>query len=130
MLSLRPKTHCHSAHKLTTQPRKGAGRAAASFAGSLAQPAPPSALQHLRYRSVFISDLHLGTPQAQAESLLDFLQTVQQAAKRELPGGICNCAHLPTNLRVERRCKPRLCILWETSWTGGSSGATGAWPGA
>ena len=120
MLSLRPKTHFHTAPKVTIQPRLSARRAAASFAGSLAQPAPPGALQHLRYRSVFISDLHLGTPQAQAESLLDFLQTVRQAARRERPGGICNCAHLPAEPRRDRRCKLRRCILWETSWTDGS----------
>jgi hypothetical protein len=29
-----------------------------------------------KYRSVFISDLHLGTPQAQTHVLLPFLQTV------------------------------------------------------
>jgi len=30
------------------------------------------------YRSVFISDLHLGTPQSQAHVLLPFLQQVNQ----------------------------------------------------
>ncbi len=72
------------AHQLTQQPARKRTRslraAAAHPAGALAQAAPPGAAhlgQALRFRSVFISDLHLGTPQSQADTLLDFLQTVR-----------------------------------------------------
>jgi len=39
------------------------------------EPAPPAG--HVRVRTVWISDLHLGTPGCQAAALLDFLRTVE-----------------------------------------------------
>ena len=43
------------------------------------QPDPEAAddAASLRYRTVWISDLHLGTPGCQAEALLDFLKRVE-----------------------------------------------------
>jgi len=47
------------------------------FIPVLGGPAPPEPQDpaHRRYRTVFISDLHLGTPGCQATALLDFLKT-------------------------------------------------------
>jgi len=85
------------AHQLAQQPARKRTRslraAAAHPAGALAQAAPPGAAhlgQALRFRSVFISDLHLGTPQSQADTLLDFLQTVR--VRRRLRASARNCA--------------------------------------
>src|SRR5665647_1493141 len=49
-----------------------------SFLPSAAVPLPHDADEggaHRRYRAVFISDLHLGTPGCQAAALLDFLKS-------------------------------------------------------
>ena len=37
-------------------------------------PAMPTTIRYKRYRTIFISDLHLGTPGCQARALLDFLR--------------------------------------------------------
>ena len=42
-----------------------------------AEPEPSEAAGKLRFRSVWISDLHLGTPGCQAHALLDFLKDVE-----------------------------------------------------
>jgi UDP-2,3-diacylglucosamine pyrophosphatase LpxH len=44
--------------------------------GSTAEPDEPEGRHH-RYRSVWISDLHLGTPGCQARALLDFMKHVE-----------------------------------------------------
>lgn len=97
LLDLHLAVHRAAAHHLAQPPlhrRTRCTRAtAACSAGALAQAAPPGAAhlgQALRFRSVFISDLHLGTPQSQAETLLDFLQTVCLAAQ-PLRGCSRNC---------------------------------------
>ena len=41
------------------------------------EPPPSAGSQRLRVRTVWISDLHLGTPGCQAEALLDFLRAVE-----------------------------------------------------
>jgi len=56
-------------------------RAAATAAGAFLDPATEAAegadTPSRRYRTVWISDLHLGTPGCQAEALLDFLREVE-----------------------------------------------------
>ncbi|RQO57360.1 UDP-2,3-diacylglucosamine hydrolase [Paucibacter sp. KBW04] len=56
-------------------------RAAATAAGACLDPATEAAegvdTPSRRYRTVWISDLHLGTPGCQAEALLDFLREVE-----------------------------------------------------
>ena len=52
----------------------GGGVAAALLAAPAAETAPPP---RLRVRTVFISDVHLGTPGCQAHALLDFLKSVE-----------------------------------------------------
>jgi len=117
------------AHQLAHQPARKRTRslraAAAHPAGALAQAAPPGAAhlgQALRFRSVFISDLHLGTPQSQADTLLDFLQTVR--ARR----GCCERARVTAppaagsqdTAPPRRRSRRTRSTWWATSLTVGS----------
>jgi UDP-2,3-diacylglucosamine pyrophosphatase LpxH len=52
-------------------------RAWADVAKAPEPPPDPEAAGRLRFRSVWISDLHLGTPGCQAHALLDFLKNVE-----------------------------------------------------
>src|SRR5690348_13511293 len=55
--------------------------------------AQPSSLQLRQYRSIFISDLHLGTRGCKAEFLLDFLK-YNEADNIYLVGDIIDCWRL------------------------------------